>query len=189
MSYLCSMKSLGAYIAIFVVLVLAACENKMSEIQGISEFDKLPAASSYNFEMIYSDSGIVKAKMEAPKRDNYEGDNPYIEMPIGIKVVFYDSVKKPETTLTAKYGIRRENEGTMEARNNVVVVNSKGEQLNTEQLIWDERSEKLYSDVFVKITTKDEIIFGQGFESNQNFTKYRINKITGTIKVKDQAAP
>jgi LPS export ABC transporter protein LptC len=73
----------------------------------------------------------------------------------------------------------------MEARNNVVVTNSKGETLNTEQLMWDERSEKLYSDVFVKITTPDQIIFGEGFESNQNFTQYRINKIKGTIKVKN----
>ena len=46
----------------------------------------------------------------------------------------------------------------MEARKNVVVVNEKGETLNTEHLIWDERSEKLKSDEFVKITRKDEII-------------------------------
>jgi LPS export ABC transporter protein LptC len=169
------MMKLPVYIGVLLAVVFAACENKMSEIQGISDYDKLPTVSSYDFVMLYSDSARVKARLEAPKRDNYEGDNPYVEMPLGMKVVFYDSIKRPETTLT----------GIMEARNNVVVTNSKGETLNTEQLMWDERSEKLYSDVFVKITTPDQIIFGEGFESNQNFTQYRINKIKGTIKVKN----
>ena len=38
---------------------------------------------------------------------------------------------------------------------------------------------------FVKITTADEIIFGDGFESNQDFTKYKIFKIRGTISLKN----
>ena len=65
----------------------------------------------------------------------------------------------------------------------MVVVNEKGEQLNTEHLVWDEKQEKLLSDEFVKITTKDEIIFGNGFEANQDFSKYRIFKIKGTISI------
>jgi hypothetical protein len=71
----------------------------------------------------------------------------------------------------------------MEARKNVVVVNEKGERLNTEHLIWDEKKEKLLSDDFVKITTKDEIFYGNGFEANQDFTKYRIYKLKGTISL------
>lgn len=176
---------LRALAILSLILLLTACENKMSEIQGISEYDKLPVVSSYDFRMLYSDSATVKAKLEAPKRDVYEGDNPYTELPMGMKVVFYDSLKQPETTLTAKYGIRKESDGTMEARNNVEVVNGKGEKLNTEQLVWNERTERLYSDVFVKITKADEVIFGEGFESDQTFTNYRINKIKGTFKVKD----
>ncbi len=37
----------------------------------------------------------------------------------------------------------------------------------------------------MKITTEDEVIFGHGLESNQDFTKYRIKKIKGTINLKD----
>lgn len=74
----------------------------------------------------------------------------------------------------------------MEARKNVSVINQKGERLNTEHLVWDERSEKLTSDEFVKITTKDEIIFGNGFEANQDFTKYKIFNIKGTISINNE---
>lgn len=157
----------------------------MSEIQGESPYDKLPDVTSYNFEMLYSDSAVVRAKMNAPQRDVYKGENPYVEMPKGIKVVFYDKSKKPETTLTANYGIRREKDEKMEVRSNVIVVNSQGQQLNTEKLIWDEKTEKLTTDVLVKITTQDEIIWGQGLESNQTFTDYTIKKITGKIKLKN----
>ena len=71
----------------------------------------------------------------------------------------------------------------MEARKNVVVVNQKGDRLNTEHLIWDEKKQKLISDEFVKITTKDQIIYGDGFEANEDFTKYKIFKTRGTIPI------
>jgi hypothetical protein len=42
----------------------------------------------------------------------------------------------------------------------------------------------LSSDRFVKITTAEEIIFGDGFEANQDFTRYRIFNVKGRITVK-----
>ena len=74
----------------------------------------------------------------------------------------------------------------MVARNNVVVINEKGEKLNTEELVWDEEKELIYSNAFVKITTKDEIIMGTGMTANQNFTNYVIKNISGIIRVKAQ---
>ena len=68
--------------------------------------------------------------------------------------------------------------------NDVEVVNEKGEKLNTEKLIWDERKELLSSDQFVKITTPEEIIMGKGFEANQDFSRYKIFNVTGRITVK-----
>jgi hypothetical protein len=55
-----------------------------------------------------------------------------------------------------------------------------------EHLIWDRAENKIYSNEFVKITTDDEIIMGEGFESNEQFTKYRILKPKGTITKEDE---
>nr|MBP6335704.1 LPS export ABC transporter periplasmic protein LptC [Bacteroidia bacterium] len=90
-----------------------------------------------------------------------------------------------KSRMDADYGVRYEKEQKMEARKNVVVVNERGEQLNTEHLVWDEKRQKLTSDQFVKITTKDEIIYGNGFEANQDFSKYKIFNIKGTISIND----
>jgi lipopolysaccharide assembly outer membrane protein LptD (OstA) len=71
----------------------------------------------------------------------------------------------------------------MKAVGNVFLVNSKGEQLNAEELIWDQNKKKIYSDKFVKVTTEDEIMFGNGFESNEDFSEYKVKKLTGQLKI------
>ena len=71
----------------------------------------------------------------------------------------------------------------MKAVGNVFLVNSKGEQLNAEELIWDQNKKKIFSDKFVKVTTEDEIMFGNGFESNEDFSEYKVKKLTGQLKI------
>jgi len=69
----------------------------------------------------------------------------------------------------------------MEAKNNVIVTNIKGEILNTEHLIWDQNKKIIYSDVFVKITTPTQILFGKGLESDERFENWKIKNPTGNI--------
>lgn len=71
----------------------------------------------------------------------------------------------------------------MEAKDNVVVINDKGERLNTEHLVWDKKTGKITSDVFVEITTENEVIMGEGLVSNQSFTEYKILKTRGIINI------
>ena len=63
----------------------------------------------------------------------------------------------------------------------IKVKNVNGDLLETEHLIWNEKKEIVYTEEFVKITTKNEVIYGKGLVSNQDFTKYTIKKISGTI--------
>jgi hypothetical protein len=56
--------------------------------------------------------------------------------------------------------------------------------METEQLTWDQRREMIYTDKFIKIKTADEILYGTGFESNQNFTRYRIKNLNGRVSIK-----
>jgi LPS export ABC transporter protein LptC len=126
----------------------------------------------------------VKVKITALQMDHYMGEAPYLEMPRGVNVLFYAGDMKMQSSMTANYAKRYERSGLMEAKNDVVVVNEKGEKLNTEHLIWDEANDRIYSDEFVKITTAEEIIYGTGFESNMYFTRYKIFNIKGVINLK-----
>jgi LPS export ABC transporter protein LptC len=73
----------------------------------------------------------------------------------------------------------------MEAWGNVVVRNEKkNEQINTEHLIWDENRHRIWSDVKVKITRPDQTLYGTSMESNEAFTDYSIQGVTGEMAVK-----
>ena len=167
----------------FVLISLSSCENDLDKVKLYSKGQVIPTETARSIKIIYSDSAKVQVEITAPILDHYSTENPYIEMPKGLNAIFYDSKMGVKSKLEAEYGIRYEREQKMEARKNVIVTNEKGDKLNTEHLIWDERKEKLLSDEDVKITTKDEIIFGKGFEANQDFTKYKIFNLKGTISI------
>jgi LPS export ABC transporter protein LptC len=143
-----------------------------------------PAMSATDIEVIFSDSGRIQAKLYSSLVNRYSGSDPYLEFPKGFKVNIYDS-NRVESTITGKYGKRRENARIMEAKGNVVVRNEiSGKQLNTEQLTWDENKRMIYSNVKVKITTADKVLFVEGLESNESFTWYKFTKVTGEMLVK-----
>src|SRR5690606_30784655 len=125
-------------------------------------------------EMRFSDSGTLKAIIEAPVLDRHPGKETYSIFDKGVKGNFYGTDGLVENSLKSNYGISYDFKKIVELRNDVQLVNYKGEKLNTDKLIWDQNTGKIYTDAFVKITTPENIIYGEGFESNQNFTEYRI---------------
>ncbi len=175
----------------FVIISFAACENDIDVVNSITALaeKKLPLESSKNVEFIYSDSAIVRARLKAPQIDRYGGKKPYLELPLGMNIVFFQETKKEQTNLTANYGIAYDNGNgvmeKMEAKGNVIVINEKGEKLNTEHLIWNAFTKKIYTEAFVKITTKDQVIWGDGMEADQDFSEYQIKNVKGEIDIKD----
>ena len=166
-----------------LLLVLVSCVNDIEKVKLLSSRNVEPVESAHNIRILYSDSAKVQVEMTAKEMNHYATENPYIEMPRGLHALFYDDSMRVKSRLSADYGIRYERDERMEAKKNVVVVNERGDTLNTEHLIWEQRSEKLKSDEFVKITTRDRIIYGTGFEANQDFTRYKIFNIKGTFPI------
>jgi LPS export ABC transporter protein LptC len=165
---------------------IISCKNDADTIHLFTQKKLLPTESTKNITLIYSDSGIVTARLYSPQIDRYEKDTSFIEFPKGIKLEFFNKEKKVESQLTARYAIKNNRTGIMEAKNNVEVFNKKGETFNSEHLIWNQNNHTIYSNTFVKIKTTNEIIYGDGFESNEDFSKYRIKKIRGTINLKNE---
>lgn len=176
-------------ILLILLLGLSACENDITVIKSLIPENELPLESEKNAEYIYSDSAIVRAKLTAPRMDRYGGKKNYMEMPKGMHVIFYNEEKKEQTNLTADYGIGYDDGSgmnKMEAKRNVVVINEKGDRLNTEHLIWDAVTKKIYTEEFVKITTKNETIWGDGLKADQDFSNYRILHPKGVIAINEK---
>ena len=64
----------------------------------------------------------------------------------------------------------------------------KGDKFNTEVLYWNEATQKVYSDKFIRIEQTDRIITGHGFDSNQQMTLYTIRNIEGIFYVDEDAS-
>ena len=173
-----------SYLFLFCIFLFHGCVNDMEEVKAITEEELLPIEVSENIRIIYSDSAQLRVILEAGHLERFQGEDPYVEMSKGVHMRFFSSGDVVESELTSNYAISYQNSDIMEAKEDVVVINQKGETLNTEHLVWEKKTEKIYTEEFVKITTEDEVIFGHGFESNQDFTKYRIKKIKGTINMK-----
>jgi LPS export ABC transporter protein LptC len=172
------------FVGLVFLLLLASCKNDLGEARLITSRANVNIENGKEVVINYSDKGIVRIKAIAPTATRFNKEKPYLEFSDGIKILFYNAARELESTLTAKYATAYENSHSMTARDSVVVINSKGEILNTDELIWDEDKKIIYSNSFVKITTPDEIIYGNGMTANENFTDYVIKHITGTIKVK-----
>lgn len=142
----------------------------------------MPVETGKNVLIHYTDSGIIRARVFAPvmKRFASEERNE-TEMAKGITVYFLNKQQKTESSLRARYAIRYERDHKMVAKNDVILVNVKGDTLRTELLTWDETKQLIYTDKYVRITTPTEIITGVGFESNAEFTRYKIKQISGTF--------
>jgi LPS export ABC transporter protein LptC len=178
--------------ALFYCLLLIAfsgCKNDMDDVKRLTSEDSIPTMYAKNVTIAESENGHLKYNLTAPILYRYESKKgATIKFPEGFKVIFFDSLNpsKIRTEITAKYGINKESEKIMEARSDVVVINRlKGEQLNTEHLVWDQNLRKVFSNVFVKITTPDRILYGDGMQSDESFNHWRIKKPRGEMYVND----
>ena len=175
---------------IFGMMFFVSCVNDIDEVNNAAKLAEPGVERGKNIELFYSEYGNVKVRVTAPTVTRFLTDNPYTEFNDGLKVDFYNDSLRVTSHLTANYGIRYENEMKTIMRNDVQVVNENNEHLSTEELIWDEKNHIIYSDKFVKITTPDQVIYGEGMEADEQLTTYKIKKPQGTIRTEmDELQP
>lgn len=166
---------------------LSSCEKTKKEVFSELQIKDMPALSARNYETMYTDSGKVTMIMRSPLIKQYTGEeDPHTEFPEGLKLFFYNGTKVPQASIASQYARYNKKDELWELRDSVVVVSEKGEILETELLYWSEPKELVWSDRFVKITSKDEIIMGTGFESDPRLTRLKIKNVSATIYISDE---
>ena len=97
----------------------------------------------------------------------------------------FDEQLNVEASLKADYAHYNENLELWTLRGNVHALNWQGEQFDTQELKWDQRAHRVFSDSSIHITREKSIIEGVGFVSNEQMTKYTILHPTGVFPVKE----
>jgi LPS export ABC transporter protein LptC len=171
------------FILLYSTLLLAACNDSKRVEQTYTEADT-GVEVGREVEILYSDSATVRVRVTGPVLHYFTAnDNPRQEFPEGVKIDFLDTDQSVRSTLTAKTATRKQDMGIVTARDSVVMTTQKQEKLETEELIWDEKTKKVRTDKFVKVTKPGEIIYGYGLEAEQDFSYWKITVPKGRIKV------
>lgn len=179
---------------IYITLILlssifVSCENKLKEINAFNQYENMPDVTVKDLYSTYSTEGKIKIKISAPLAYKYTDiEEPRFKFPNGFEILFYDDNGKLTSSLKADYGIYYEKKKMAKAERNVLLTNEDGAKLTTEQLLYDEKLNKIFSVKPVKIIDKDSSeIFGKGgFESNTSFTVYRFDDVSGIQNIDEE---
>lgn len=174
------MRHVYSYILILLFgITLSSCENKFVPPKTELNSEEIPEQESWNSSVAFSDSGKVKAILRAGHIMAFNKKG-YTLIDSGARVDFYRD-KLIVSTLTSRRGKILEPSKNIEIYDSVVVVNNEGSILKTQKLFWDNQTQKVSTEEYVKIKTPKEEVEGIGFISDQNLKNYTIFKVTGTF--------
>ncbi len=163
-----------------------SCKNKVEKIKELTAPDTLPSESIKNVVLRYYDSGELKVFLKAPIMNAYYGSENKMIFPNGIEVFFLNSRGKITGTLKAGYGINWMDNKLLKVRNHVEIIHfDDNESLETEELNWDQRQQRIYTEAHVKLKSKDKLILGQGLEADEKLRRRTLRNVTGEFLVED----
>lgn len=168
-------------------ILLFSCERE-EEPESESRIEMMMTEYSENLSVVMSQNGRRSYHFKTPLLEGYSlAREPYREFPKGVKMTTYknDSLSSVDAVLTANYAIHYETRDLWEARGNVVVEKSDGKRLYTQQLFWNARTKKIYSNVDSKIVQNNgrDVFIGEGFESDEEFKDWRFRRMKGRMEV------
>ncbi len=134
--------------------------------------------------MVYTKNGVKEYRFWTPLMERYEfARDPYMEFRRGINIVTFDSLGGDDSKLRADYAIFYEKRELWETRGNVVGESADGRKLFTQQLFWDQKTDKVYSNVDCRIVDGDDEFVGEGFESDSEFKDWVFRESEGRMWV------
>jgi LPS export ABC transporter protein LptC len=183
--YLVRIFILGAFFC-----TITACKNDPEEIRALTGRGSNQEDHAEDVTFIYSKEGQIKMRVSAHEFvRNESAKPPYIDMSGNLKVDFYDSSGNVDNVLTADSCRYYEAQGNVLVWDSVQIVSSKGQKLNTSELVWNQSAQKFFTEKAVRIATPTEVLYGDGMEANSDFSWYQITKPKGTVEVKKGEVP
>lgn len=165
----------------FLMILMASCGD--SGTKEILVYEG-PLSEAEDVEHYYTENDVVKVKMTAPVL--YEYQNEDREFPEGVYMEFFDEFGKISSTLKANHAYYFKKEDQWRGQGNVEVRNiQKNEQLNSEELFWKPKEEKIFTEKFVTIRMQSDVIYGEGLEAKQDLSTYKILKPTGSLEIEE----
>lgn len=186
MRFTSSMKYILLPVIVSVTGSFFSCTNSMEEIMAVTLNDSLPDEYTEGLRTVYTEQGKAQIILNATKLERYYSPKNKTILQGPFEVVFYTETGEIESTLSAEYGEIIENENLMIAKKNVVFHNSRKEQtLETEELVWNQKTRQVNTDQPVLIKMRDGVWHGIGMTADETFSEYRISDPSGFYRYKE----
>jgi len=183
---------LKCFIYFYILLAtITSCTNDLTEVKNIATPKNFSVEIGENIEMLYSDSAKVRVRILSPILKRYTTrQESYDEFPDGLQVEFLNENQRVTSWLTAEYAIRKDKDSKIYVEDNVVLYNKRNEKLFTDELVWDEENEIIYTNKVVKIVQPEtgDTSLGFGFRADQEFTRFEFIRSYSAIKNIDDLA-
>ncbi|HEX6434677.1 MAG TPA: LPS export ABC transporter periplasmic protein LptC [Gemmatimonadales bacterium] len=146
---------------------IAGCEDP-----GVKPTTTVQTADSADqvlegFSHYVTNEGILRSRVEADTAFFYEPTQ--VTELHNVKVVFFDIKGAESSTLTARRGTYRWQDGSMEATGKVVVVSPDGRRLATEALRYENATNLIVTDKHFTFDRGEEHLEGNSFRSDPDF--------------------
>lgn len=177
-----SLRALPVAAALLIFLhILAGCREEDKEIiPGSVDPETTPTVTTADVVMLVSDSGITRYRIITPLWLMYEeASQPKWRFPNGLKIEKFDPNFKVDASIECDSATYFKDQQLWRLDGYVDVNNLQGEKFLTEQLFWNQRTQKIYSDSFIHIVRSERVIEGYGFESNEQMTNYHVLRVSG----------
>ena len=176
-------------VVVMLLLFAISCSEEKKEVVNVvydPETSYTMKATEVN--TLISDSGITRYRLEADTWLVFgKAKEPYWYFPEGIYVEKFDSLFNAEASIEADTAFFYDKKGLWRLVGHVEVKSLQGEQFSTSELFWNQKQEKIYSDKYIRIQQQEQIITGEGFESNQDMTRYKISNSKGVFPVDESS--
>jgi len=172
-------------VTIFIVTMFFSCNDSFKQIQKIGISENEPLGVDYNINIKYTDSGRVSGNLISTKMLDYSNrDFPYHQFTDGVTLYIYDKNNK-KSTVVADNAFVYANTDLIDMQDNVVITTHDNQVLKTDQLFYNQNKEWLSTNKPVSFKTESDIINGNGFDSNSEFTNAEVLEVTGIITLED----
>ncbi len=174
--------------ALVLAMFFCACRKKeVLQDQTTLSREQVAALITDSVNTLISDSGITRYRIEAPQWLIYDRtEPPFQEFPYGIYMEQFDIDLSVQASLKADYAYYDEQQQQWTLRGNVHALNRKGEEFDTPEMKWDQKTHRVYSDTSIHIKREKSIIEGVGFDSNEEMSKYTILHPTGVFPIEEK---
>jgi LPS export ABC transporter protein LptC len=158
------------------VFLMVSCKEKNENLVAFSYDPELvPSLVTDEGFQLVSDSGITRYKMVYDVWMVFDkAKEPYWFFPEGLYVEQFTPDFEIESIVEADTAWFYVDKDLLRLKKNVHVENLRGDVFDSDELFWDRKKARVYSNAYIEVQQGGARLSGYGFESNQQMTDFRI---------------